>query len=219
MTSDNAKDSKVGQTAARLISGLKLTSWLPFFDRGSIRDVISEMGELFKHLHHNLDQNRLLSSLSISSNEPRAVAITFLDTALRRNRQCVLAYLNYRQEKIRDLLWEHVGLNDKIPEKIRERLDQDEERFFRNYSAVLRRYSDDVNGVFEGSSRTEFVFDITLDHDPPKSIAVEIELLQGSEGSRGGTRILARRSVAEPLILQGLAKHLNSEQRQGFQRL
>ena len=199
MSSDNRKDSKVGQSAARLLTSLKRAQWLPHFDRSTLRDVVAEMGELFKHLHFNLDLNRI----NASSGE-RTAAISFLDTALRRNRQCVLAYLNYRLEKLRDLVWDQVGREEDLPTTIKERLDQDEIKYVRQYDAITNQYMSELN---EGSEH-EFKLDLFTDALPPVSAVTEVEVLSDFEGHVTGTRFLARRQIVEPYILQGKARHL-----------
>ncbi|TEB17639.1 hypothetical protein C9890_0504 [Perkinsus sp. BL_2016] len=157
------------------------------------------MGELFKHLHFNLDLNRI----NASSGE-RTAAITFLDTALRRNRQCVLAYLNYRLERLRDLVWDQVGREEDLPATIKERLDQDEIKYVRQYDAIVNQYMSELN---EGSEH-EFQLDVFTDSLPPISAVTEVEVLADFEGHLTGTRFLARRQIVEPHILQGKARHL-----------
>jgi hypothetical protein len=198
MSADNRKDSKVGQSAARLLTSLKRAQWLPHFDRSTLRDVVAEMGEIFKHLHFNLDLNR------IGSGE-RTAAITFLDTALRRNRQCVLAYLNYRLEKLRDLVWDQVGRQEELPPPIKERLDQDEIKYVRQYDAVVNQYMLELN-----NGNSEFHLDLFTDNTPPVSVVTEVEVLSEFDGHALGTRFLSRRPTVEPYILQGKARHLHS---------
>jgi len=205
MQSQSRKDSKVGQSAARLLSGLQRAQWLPHFDRSTLRDVVAEMGELFKHLHFNLDLNRMASSVDAGSS--RTAAITFLDTALRRNRQCVLACINFRLEKLRDLVWEHVGREEELPQEIKERLDQDEIKFTRQYDAILEQYMRELNDV-PGAVGQEFNIDILTDRTPPVNVATEIEVLTEFDGRNPGTRFMGRRHTLEPLILQGKARHL-----------
>ena len=201
MQSQSRKDSKVGQSAARLLSGLQRAQWLPHFDRSTLRDVVAEMGELFKHLHFNLDLNKMASAADGPS---RTAAITFLDTALRRNRQCVLAYINFRLEKLRDLVWEHVGREEELPNEIKDRLDQDEVKFTRQYDAILEQYMKELNGTTD----QDFNIDILTDRSPPVNVATEIEVLTEFDGRPPGTRYMGRRHLLEPLILQGKARHL-----------
>jgi hypothetical protein len=200
------KDSRVGQAAARLLSGLRRSQWLPHFDRSTLRDVVAEMGELFKHLHFNLDLNRVLST-SVQDSATRTAAITFLDTALRRNRQCVLAYLNYRLEALSDLVWNHLGRDEELPIGVKERLDQEEIKFVRQYEAVLNQYMGQLNGA--GSSDEHFI-NILTDILPPVDVATEVEVIKGTSEYQVGTRFLARPSAVEPLILRGHARQLGS---------
>ena len=209
MSSDNRKDSKVGQAGARLLYSLKRSQWLPHYDRATLRDVVAEMGELFKHLHHNLDMNRSEASVGQQS-QARTATITFLDTALRRNRQCVLSYLMYRQEKLRELSWQHLGRAGELPEPVKERLEQDEIKFARQYNAVLDQYMVDLE---ETIGEHEFRLDITTDAIPPKGDKIEIELLENVQERSAGARFLARRQIVEPLVVSGKARHLNEQVR------
>ena len=205
------KDSKVGQAGARLLYSLKRAQWLPHYDRATLRDVVAEMGELFKHLHHNLDMNRNEADVGQAS-QARTATITFLDTALRRNRQCVLAYLNNRQERIRELAWQHVGRTGELPEPIKERLEQDEIKFSRQYNAVLDQYMADLEQSVPGGTE-EFGLDVTTDSLPPKGDKIEIQLLEPLQDRAIGARFLARRQLVEPLVVSGKAKHLNDQLR------
>ena len=208
MSGESRRDAKVGQAAFRMVASLKRAQWLPHYDRATLRDVVAEMGELFKHLHHNLDMNRIEGNSSSS----RTAAITFLDTALRRNRQCVLAYLNHRMQKIRDLSWQHIGANDTLPEGIKERLDQEEIKYARLHQSALAQYMLDLN-----AGDPDFPIDILTDQQPPKGTAVEIELKTAGFGRAPGSRFLARRQDVEHLILSGAARHINNEVRAGNQ--
>jgi hypothetical protein len=216
MNSDSRKDSRVGQSASRLVADLQRSQWLPHYDRATLRDVVAEMGELFRHLHHNLDMSRIEAEAGQSS-ENRTTTITFLDTALRRNRQCVLAYINFRLEKIRELSWQHIGRKDELPDQIKERLDQDELKFSRQYNAVLDQYMIDFNSS-DDSNQHDFRLDLMTDLIPPKNPVVEVELIDESLGRPAGSRFLARRQMVEPLVLSCKARHINSEIRSGTQR-
>ena len=215
MSSDSRKDSKVGQAATKLIAGLKRSQWLPHYDRATLRDVVAEMGELFKHLHHNLDMNRLEANAG-QGTDSRTTTVTFLDAALRRNRQCVLAYINFRLEKLQELAWQHVGRKEELPETVKERLDQDEVKYARQYNAVLDQYMTDLNA--DNANQHDFRLDILTDLIPPKAPVVEVQLTHDVLDRPVGSRFLARRQLVEPLVLSGKARHLNGEIRTGSQR-
>jgi hypothetical protein len=200
--------SRVGQAASKLVCSLKRAQWLPQFDRTTLRDVVAEMGELYKHLHHNLDMSRIPGT-----DESRTCTIAFLDTALRRNRQCVLAYINYRLEKLQELAWWHVGRAEELPDPIKDKLDQEEIKFARFYNDVLDQYLEDLN-----STPDDYRIDLTTDLLPPKAPDIEVELNYPLRERPAGSRFYARRPLVEPLVLSGKAKHINSEIRSGLQR-
>jgi hypothetical protein len=213
MSSSSGRDAKIGQSAAKLVAGLKMSQWLPRYDRTVLREVVAEMGELYRHLHHNLDMNRMEVGSGTTS-EARTTTITFLDTALRRIRQCVLVYLNYRFEKLQELSWTHVGRHDELPAEIKERLDDEEMKYARSYNDALDKYMIELNGGSSG----DFFLDLTTDILPPKGPDVEIELLGGLGERPSGTRFYSRRNLVEPLILSGKAKHINGGTRMGHER-
>lgn len=210
--SGERKDTRVGSAAGKLVGSLRRAQWLPSFDRASLRDVVAEMGELYKHLHYNLDMS------AAEKTEERACTITFLDTALRRNRQCVLAYLNRRMEKIEELAWNHVGSGqDESPDPIKDRLDQEEIKFSRFYNEVLDRYMNDFNGSVNTGDH-EYWYDLRTDSLPPKNPDIEVELLDSFQNRAPGSRFYARRPHVEPLVISGKAKHIDRDNRSGAQK-
>ena len=60
-----------------------------------VRSVLQEMRELF-------EANEMEA---LKDNKAKA-AMMLRHTALERNKRCLLAYLNYRVEKIRDMRWQ-----------------------------------------------------------------------------------------------------------------
>ena len=60
-----------------------------------VRSVLQEMRELF-------EANEMEA---LKENKAKA-AMMLRHTALERNKRCLLAYLNYRVEKIRDMRWQ-----------------------------------------------------------------------------------------------------------------
>ena len=206
------KDTRVGQAASKLVGSLGRAQWLPAFDRATLRDVVAEMGELYKHLHHNLDIS------TIEGTDERACTITFLDTALRRNRQCVLAYLNHRMEALQELAWNHVGSGqEELPDAIKDRLDQEEIKYARYYNEVLEQYMHDFNQSIEASDHDHW-YDLRTDSLPPKGPDIEVELVDSYGNREPGSRFYGRRPLVEPLVVSGKAKHVNSHMRSGNQR-
>ena len=210
--SGDRKDTRVGLAAGKLIGSLKRAQWLPAFDRATLRDVVAEMGELYKHLHHNLDMS------TMEGTDERACTVTFLDTALRRNRQCVLAYLNYRMERLEELAWNHVGSGgEELPEPLKDRLDQEEIKFARYYNEVLDQYNRDFNVSVETGDHDHW-YDLRTDSIPPKNPDIEIELIDSFQERGPGSRFYARRPLAEPIVINGRARHVNNDTRSGSQR-
>jgi len=65
------------------------------YNEDKVRSVLQEMRELF-------EANEMEA---LKDNKAKA-AMMLRHTALERNKRCLLAYLNYRVEKIRDMRWQ-----------------------------------------------------------------------------------------------------------------
>ena len=70
-----------------------------FYDRlfltFQVRSVLQEMRELFE-----------VNEMEALKDNKAKAAMMLRHTALERNKRCLLAYLNYRVEKIRDMRWQ-----------------------------------------------------------------------------------------------------------------
>ena len=60
-----------------------------------MRSVLQEIRELYE-----------ANEAEITKDSPARAAMIMRHTALERNKRCLLAYLNHRVEKIRDMRWE-----------------------------------------------------------------------------------------------------------------
>ena len=192
-----------------------------------VRSVLQEMRELF-------EANEMEA---LKDNKAKA-AMMLRHTALERNKRCLLAYLNYRVEKIRDMRWQFgavlpsdVKVFDKIIDTLpgidylhcvlflnicslslfQANLCEPEQAFFTKYNRNLAGYmrSVGVDGV-----------DLMTDQTPPKSLYIEVRCLQdyGQLEMDDGTTILLKkntqlflpRTQCEQLIRQGILEHIVS---------
>jgi hypothetical protein len=127
----------------------------------------------------------------------------------------VLAYINYRLEKLEELAWCHIGRTEELPDPIKDRLDQEEIKFARFYNDVLDQYMDDFNN---GGEEDDYRIDLRTDLLPPKTPDIEVELSVPLQERPAGSRFYSRRPFVEPLVLCGKAKHINADHRCGLQR-
>jgi hypothetical protein len=74
-----------------------------------------------------------------------------MHSAISRIKRAVLAYLNYRVNKLEALHWE---TGPTIPSHFENHLSDDEKGYFKQYSALLRDYSKSISSV---------PFDLTAD--------------------------------------------------------
>ena len=192
-----------------------------------VRSVLQEMRELF-------EANEMEA---LKDNKAKA-AMMLRHTALERNKRCLLAYLNYRVEKIKDMRWQFgavlpsdVKVFDKIIDTLpgidylhcvlflnicslslfQANLCEPEQAFFTKYNRNLAGYmrSVGVDGV-----------DLMTDQTPPKSLYIEVRCLQdyGLLEMDDGTTILLKkntqlflpRTQCEQLIRQGILEHIVS---------
>merc|ERR1719387_379259 len=84
---------------------------------------------------------------------------------IERNKRCMLAYLNFRLQRIEELRWE-VGLHVP-PEKMRN-LHEEERQYLYLYNAALDKY---MRNYSRNSKET---LDLTADAYPPEDLNVQI---------------------------------------------
>ena len=78
-----------------------------------------------------------------------------------RNKRCLLAYLNSRMEKMREMRWQFGAV---LPEEIKLNLSEPELEYFSKYNRHLATYMRAVGT------------DLTSDMYPPKSLYVEVRV-------------------------------------------
>ena len=80
-----------------------------------------------------------------------------------RNKRCLLAYLNSRMEKMREMRWQFGAV---LPEEIKLNLSEPELEYFSKYNRNLATYMRAIGT------------DLTSDMDPPKSLYVEVRVME-----------------------------------------
>ena len=78
-----------------------------------------------------------------------------------RNKRCLLAYLNSRMEKMREMRWQFGAV---LPEEIKLNLSEPELEYFSKYNKTLATYMRAIGT------------DLTSDMAPPKSLYVEVRV-------------------------------------------
>ncbi|KAF4678024.1 DNA replication complex GINS protein PSF1 [Perkinsus chesapeaki] len=177
--------------AVSLVRSAKESEWLPNYDSQKIRSVVKEMGDLFQrlvlaqHLAQQVDSSDE-DEFGVGKSKKAALsAVIYLD-AILRNRQCVLAYLQYRLDVLTCLRWQAGAapvLTDLIgPRPVTDgneddtstglqagdtiagrRLSPAERKFVYKYSDMLEQY---MIGLTRETRYTR-ILDLTSDLQPP----------------------------------------------------
>ncbi|TFJ88135.1 hypothetical protein NSK_000489 [Nannochloropsis salina CCMP1776] len=92
------------------------------------------------------------------------VALTVHLQHILRNKRCLLAYMQYRLDKVRDLRWETGGAI--IPTRLQRKLSAKESEFFASYDKILSDYMGNYP-----------LLDLTGSTLPPKEICIEVRVL------------------------------------------
>ncbi|KAF9049580.1 GINS complex, Psf1 component [Hymenopellis radicata] len=126
-------------------------------------------------------------------------------TAIARNKRCLLAYHNHRLERLKDMYWNLGGALPQIlnNSETRSKLSPHEVDFLREYNTSVMEF------------RSEFSYELDITAGiavPPKDINVSVFVVrdcgviqteQGSIDFRKGQRFIVRKADIEHLITQG----------------
>jgi GINS complex subunit 1 len=125
------------------------------------------------------------------------------DSAIRRNKRCILAYLHHR---LRMLMDARFTIGRALPEEMRSNMSRHEQIFFQKYSDLVSRYSAAVG------------LDITIDAEPPKGLYISVRVGDEDCGQivtedgvlhlRPLAQLRVRRQYVEHLIRQGKIVHI-----------
>ncbi|KZV94466.1 GINS complex, Psf1 component [Exidia glandulosa HHB12029] len=144
--------------------------------------------------------------------KPIVCAVTMYDQAMKRNKRILLAYIQSRLDRLRDLYWGAGGALAHLlgNAALRERLSPHEVDFLRQYHDM----------VVVARAEYEFgdILDLTAGIDvPPKELHVDVRVLkdigdvhteQGTIDFRKGQRFQLRRPDIEHLIVQGYLEEI-----------
>jgi GINS complex subunit 1 len=131
---------------------------LPPYQLHKIESITKECAELFSSLY----ATKLLLSAN-PANHSAAISLTVELSTLAHNKRCVLAYLNYRQEKLREFYWNYGPI---LPDNYKNNLSKQEIEYFDNYCSVCREMDNNVE------------LDLSSDLHPPKSLYLQCRVLQ-----------------------------------------
>ncbi len=186
-----------GSRAKQLVTELRRASangplFIPRYNEKEIRTVLSETNEHFDKMKEHMGSENLETLAP-----PVQVACRIHHSIVKRNKRCLIAYLEQRAGSLKKIRWE---LGPILPDEKKANVSNRESIFFNEYGNLIAEY----NQIME--------VDLTSDLTPPKDFLVQVRVLKDCgeimvEGgavtlSSGTTHSLRRRDV-EHLIRQG----------------
>jgi len=137
-------------------------------------------------------------------------ALLIIQTAINRNKRCLLAYHTHRVDKLRDMYWAVGGALPHLLSnaELRSRMSPHEVDYMRQYNASLMEF------------RAEFAHELDIMANithPPKDLHVMVRVVRdcgviqtelGSIDFQVGQRYMVRRADIEHLIVQGYLEEM-----------
>jgi len=203
MTSDVRQYGELGTQLLLESRRSTQTDTLLKYNDTLVRSIIREQRDLEKSL--------LSQIAKTPENETPPPAVIIIQTAILRNKRCLLAYHAHRLDRLRDLYWSVGGalphiLND--PD-MRSKLSPHEVDYLRSYHASAM----DFRGEF--SNELDIMASITV---PPKELHVSVKVVRdcgviqteiGTIDFKKGQRFMVRRADIEHLIVQGYLEEVS----------
>ncbi|TDL22302.1 DNA replication complex GINS protein PSF1 [Rickenella mellea] len=152
------------------------------------------------------------NALAQSEDETPPASVFIHQTAILRNKRCLLAYHQHRLNFLKNLYWSMGGALPPLlsSPNIRANLSPSEVDFLREYNAMVM----DFRGDF--SDELDIASSVTI---PPKDIHVLVRVVKdcgviqtelGSIDFQRGQRFMVRRADIEHLIVQGYLEEVQS---------
>jgi GINS complex subunit 1 len=186
------------------VKRMAVSDALPAYNEDVVAEVVQEINQLYKKVEH-LIASRPDEVLADNESVQRCGVLVY-HISIMRDKRILLGYLMNRARRVQRLRLE---IGSVLPASVKVNLSAQENRFFNGYDRLLSRYMQSVD------------VDLAVDLDaPPKDLYVEVRVMQQygdivtANGvtvrlDRGTTHYL-RRLDAEPLIRQGIVKHIVS---------
>jgi len=229
-----------GQRAKELISELKRSDWLPPYNDDNVKAILAEIQCHFEEVNDlakaldkttatsSLDSNipndeenqqqqqqRTSSSSVVAAAQEKAhksfqPVMLLHEAAILRNKRCLLAYHQYRLDKLKQLRWETSAV---LPPHVRTLVSESEQDFYMDYDKLISTYNEALSSCV----------DINANLQPPEEDSVMIRVVKQGLGTIeteswgevtldvGTTHFLPRAEV-EHLLRQGYLEQLDGEE-------
>lgn len=197
-----------GQRGKELLLDLKRSDFIPVYNEAEVRASLDEISNHFDALNHQMNASREYAQDGKPPIESRP-SLLLHAASVKRNKRILLAYHNYRAEKLKKLRWDTAAA---LPSDIRSLLSEAEVDFYTNYDSLVSNYNEKLCGL-----------DLNSNLQPPEEDLVEVRVVKGGLGTivtdywgevsldLGTTHFLSRCDV-EHLIRQGSLKQLDGEE-------
>ena len=202
-----------GQRAKELIADLKRSDWLPPYNDESVKAIQAEIQSHFEELNDFAkalyDSSKDDSDMDQQKKEHQPVMLLH-EAAIYRNKRCLLAYHQYRIDKLKQLRWETSAV---LPPHVRSLVSESEQEFYMDYDKFISRYNESLSSCVDLNSNLQ----------PPEEDNVMIRVVKNGLGTieteswgkvsldMGTTHYLPRADV-EHLIRQGYLEQLDGEE-------
>jgi GINS complex subunit 1 len=205
-----ASTHQYGDLATQLVTESRrstLTDTLIKYNDPLVRSIIREQRQLEQLIGDALAKAAQAGeeNAKLNQDDPHTPSLLIFQTAIERNKRCLLAYHQHRLDRLRDMYWAGGG---SLPHLLssadtRAKLSPHEVDFLRAYSASVV----DFRGAF--SDELDITANIT---SVPKDLHVLVRVVKdcgviqtelGAIDFRRGQRFMVRRADIEHLIVQG----------------
>eukprot|EP01083_Nonionella_stella_P055950 147532_1 len=149
------------EKAKELLKKVKRSNWLPEYHEDGVRNVVTEICQLHASIEQTVEAQQETGNLE--DNAAINASVIVHHHCILRNKRCILAYLNFRTERVKKLWWD---TGSSIPAELKEKLSPKEINFFNKYSKLLGDYAQSLD------------LDLAQDPSPPKDLYILVRALR-----------------------------------------
>eukprot|EP00929_Paragymnodinium_shiwhaense_P122876 TRINITY_DN9610_c0_g1_i1.p1 TRINITY_DN9610_c0_g1~~TRINITY_DN9610_c0_g1_i1.p1 ORF type:complete len:213 (+),score=64.97 TRINITY_DN9610_c0_g1_i1:192-830(+) len=199
------------QKSVDLLKELKVAQWLPDFNDRQIKEVVNEIKSDSREIQ-SIMRDHDVENVAPEDNPAPILGLLLYNDLIDQNRRCLLAYLNYRLQRVRELRWE-VGLM--VPEEKMGKLHDTEKIYMLNHNNILDRY------MKRYVPKAKEALDLTAVWEPPEEINAKVLVKEEGLGNivtedsgviklKKGYMVYVKRTDIERLIRAGKVEHVKT---------
>lgn len=192
-----------GDLAAKLIQDSKRTltlDTLPLYQEECVRGIVREIRELNREAEAIMNK---YDDFHPSQDRKTSCALFVLHLCMRRNKRCLLAYQRLRAERLVQMSWNDMDIQDK---DIMYNLNPNEQEYLRKYNDLLVDYKGEWTDIDLAGS-VEPPMDLFIDVRVLKD-AGEIQTEYGVFNLTKDSQFFVRHADVQRLIQQGYLQRL-----------